>query len=930
MKKLRFSSALRVVAAIIMAVALCAPCGEAKRKPKKAKKKAKTTLVSSGKAKDHPLDSPENRFVTVAAPFGPPSEGLDGRNIALWQSHGRIFDNGQGVWKWQRPRLFGTVEDLFSQGFVVPYLAPMLENAGAYVMLPRERDTAPWEVIADEDGSPEGRVHFDKGKHKWETTHLGSGFALRRTTITDGENPFTMGTARKAKTVEPKDAGKASRAAWYASLPEAGRRAVYVSYPSFDNSATDAQYVVNHLGGQTAVTVNQRMGGGTWVYIGTYDLPAGEQRRPVVELSNVSAHHGGKAVVGADAVRIGGGMGRTARAQTDPSGTMLTEPFTSASPRFNEGARYWLQWAGMPQKVYNPNASTNDYRDDLMSRANWVNYLAGGSRQLPDSAGLRIPLDMALAIHTDAGRRDDSTTIGTLGLFSSDDGHPLGNRRNRADCRDLAQTVQRQVVADLRALYTPDWGDRGVKDQKYHECRAPRVPSAIIEMLSHQNLQDMRYGLEPQVRFDVSRAIYKGVLRFLGRLYGKKVTVQPLPVDAFAIDYDAPGRYRLSWRPTPDPLEPSARPTAYIVEHRADPDGGFEPLTQVADTSYMFETDDTDVHSFRIVAVNAGGRSFPSEVLALGDNGQRTAPDLLIVNGFTRLSAPDLLGEQDGAGVSRRGFDLLHGEGTDLRQDIISTGPQHDFFTGSEFVDNDLPGFGNSHANLEREVTGGNTLDYAAVHGRSALGAGRSFVSSSLRGFALGDTLRALPPVVDLILGTQRELAAAGGNPLRPTRFKAFPADVQQRLGRHLDRGGKVVVSGAHAASDLWANTLSGDSAARADRDFAANRLHVGLLNDDAALLGCADGAAGTPFAGFRYDFSLGLSPELYPIGRVDALRPANGGRTLLRYGENQFGAAVGSPQTLVMAFPFEAVTDPGQRDRLMKQIFNYFYPSNP
>ena len=42
---------------------------------------------------------------------------------------------------------------MFTQSFVLPYLVPMLENAGAYVMLPRERDTQINEVIVDNDSS---------------------------------------------------------------------------------------------------------------------------------------------------------------------------------------------------------------------------------------------------------------------------------------------------------------------------------------------------------------------------------------------------------------------------------------------------------------------------------------------------------------------------------------------------------------------------------------------------------------------------------------------------------------------------------------------------------------------------------------------------------------------------------------------------------
>ena len=69
------------------------------------------------------------------------NKGLSGRYIALWQSHGRYYEAKTERWEWQRAPLFRTVEDMYTQSYVIPFLIPMLENAGAYVMTPRERDT---------------------------------------------------------------------------------------------------------------------------------------------------------------------------------------------------------------------------------------------------------------------------------------------------------------------------------------------------------------------------------------------------------------------------------------------------------------------------------------------------------------------------------------------------------------------------------------------------------------------------------------------------------------------------------------------------------------------------------------------------------------------------------------------------------------------
>ena len=77
--------------------------------------------------------------------------GLYKHNIALWPSHGWYYNADQDRWMWQRPRVFGTVEDLLPLSFVMPFIVPMLENAGANVFIPRERDTQLHEIIVDND-----------------------------------------------------------------------------------------------------------------------------------------------------------------------------------------------------------------------------------------------------------------------------------------------------------------------------------------------------------------------------------------------------------------------------------------------------------------------------------------------------------------------------------------------------------------------------------------------------------------------------------------------------------------------------------------------------------------------------------------------------------------------------------------------------------
>ena len=112
--------------------------------------------------------------------------GLQNRHIALWQSHGLYYAQTAHRWEWQRARMFGTVEDLFTQSFVLPYLTPMLENAGATILIPRERDTQIYEIIIDNDRSTPGSEYKElDGEKAWSDGEK-AGFGHIQATYTNG------------------------------------------------------------------------------------------------------------------------------------------------------------------------------------------------------------------------------------------------------------------------------------------------------------------------------------------------------------------------------------------------------------------------------------------------------------------------------------------------------------------------------------------------------------------------------------------------------------------------------------------------------------------------------------------------------------------------------------------------------------------------
>ncbi len=854
------------------------------------------------------------RFITDTEWVGAPN-GLDGKHIAIWQSHGWYFEPKLNRWEWQRARIFETVEDLYTQSYVMPYVMPMLENAGAYVMSPRERDTNTTEIIVDNDGGmATGTYSEHNAAKKWKKAP-DAGFGYTKARLENGDNPFVQGTARQIKTVT--DADKASLAKWSANIPKNGDYAVYVSYQSLKNSATDATYTIHTTSGDRRFKVNQQMGGGTWIYLGHFPLAAGDGT--IVELSNLSAER--NAIVSADAVKIGGGMGNVARKVKGGSDEIEYEYMTSGYPRFTEGARYWLQWAGAPESVYTPSDNVNDYTDDYKCRGEWVNWLAGGSSVLPDRQGLGIPVDMSFAFHSDAGTTLNDSIIGTLGIYYSNKGGKYANGTERKASGVLTDYVMSQIVNDVRKQYEPQWTRRDMWDKSYFEARVPEVPAMLLELLSHQNFADMKYGLDPTFRFTVSRAIYKGMLRFLSERDGKAYVVQPLPVQGMSISYEGNNHYVLSWRPTVDSLESTAMPDRYIIEERVN-DGGWRKVITVDTQAWAMTITDNDIHSYRVTAVNDGGKSFPSEVLALCNMGDSNP--VLIVNGFTRVSGPDWFDSGEIAG-----FYDTRDHGVPYMSDISYIGAQFEFRRDIPWMDDDAAGFGASRANYETQVIAGNTFDYVYTHGAAIKNGGRGFVSASVDAYINGSTYPATD--IDLILGKQKEIKVGRG--VYGTKYKTFTPALQLRLTDHCKSGGNLFVTGSYIATDLWDNDFSTESVRSADQAFASDilgykwRVGQASVTGEAYQVPCRYKA----LSGGNYTFYNTLNSEGYAVESPDSFYPSddNTGATFMRYAENNLiaGTALdnGTWKTVAIGFPFESIKSASERDHLMKEVLNFF-----
>lgn len=836
-------------------------------------------------------------------PYKTPN-GLTGKHIALWGSHGRYYNQSMQSWLWQRAKLWTTAEDVYTSSYTMPFLVPMLENAGAVVVQPRERDTQTAEDVVDDQRAI---LHGDATIFQY--VQEGGWGEDNDEVLLEGENPFTRGGYMQAAV-----SSKTTAQLRYTPHPlPYGEYAVYVSYKTLPNSHTAAKYTVMHCGQKTEFEVNQQMGGGTWVYLGTFTFDfRSDPDNNYVSLSNQGK---GNTIVTTDAVKFGGGVGNVARypqpdnVENTPSSQDITLDQvridtaqllanqawaeTSGMPRYLEGARYWMQYAGIPDSIYNFTDSRNDYTDDYSCRGLWVNYLAGGSQANPEQEGLRVPLHLSMAFHSDAGVKRGDTIIGTLMIYTDFDNdksktYPTGCSRQVA--RDLGDYMQTQIVEDMRTLYTPHWQRRMLQNSSYSESRHPKVPAVLLELLSHQNYNDMRYGLDPRVKFTISRAIYKAMLRFLHQQYGTNYVVQPLPVQKMAMSRLGDKEVEMRWQPTNDALEPTAKPTYYIVYTRQD-NGDWDNGKRVTTSSYSFTPKAGVRYDLRVVAGNTGGVSLPSETLSA-----YIAPEekgrILVLNGFTRVSGPEWFEDSTYAGIRPQSHGVPYGK------DISYIGEQYDFDTRHPWITDDECGWGVCYSDQQATLTMGNTFDYCVMHGRQLAQMGYSYISANAYAIdSIGDY-----DAVDLIMGKQKTTIL--GN---DTAFKTFTPQLQSVITQYLNAGGNLLLSGAYIASDMQS---------KEDKAFLKEQLHCTYRCDHASKQGnlVVNRRVLSPNL---YTFHIAPNAQRIHTENPSSILPTEDAQAVARYHDTQLNAAVaydGQAQqkgkTLTWAFMLESAHD--------------------
>ncbi len=541
---------------------------------------------------------------------------LKGKVVYLSPGHGFTWTVSGTLQQWttQRGNTNQIVEDLVSTETASQWLVPMLENAGATVIVVRETDFAPLTIIdnADPQYQETGEPFSDSSLKGWG----------RAPEPIDGTVlPFTVGTNRLINAASTKTA----TATFTASLTQEGDYSVSIAYTSFSGRVKDAHFVVVHAGGETHFRVNQEQHGGTWLRLGTFHFKANTPA--AVRMENDSSEpvtDGTVQNISVDAVKFGGGVGNVTRGQGP-----------SQRPRAEESARYHAQLAGAPLSVFAPNSNepSSDRTNDVGTRSRFAAW------QHPDGEDA-----VYVAWHTNALNGNvrgtqtyvyGSESVNTCSLAT----HYAGV----AGSKELGALIAGQLESGFRSpngFNEPTWKSFGTRCANFGELNPmnnPEMPGVLLEIAFHDNVKDADALKAPLFRSVAARAIVQGIVRFFAAKDGQPARYVPEAPTHVAAYWQPGNKVLVQWRgPKKDVTQVQGdEATSFRVYQSAD-GKAWDDGIETAETFLLVERPDGQARYFRVASVNAGGISFPSGTVAARPSSPGK-PRVLLVNAFDRF-----------------------------------------------------------------------------------------------------------------------------------------------------------------------------------------------------------------------------------------------------------------------------------------------------
>ena len=527
-----------------------------------------------------------------------PVGALTGKIVYVHGGHGR-FDNGSG-WFWQRPLLLEVNEDMSNQD-MMSHLVKFLWNAGATIVPLRPVGNQVNEIILDND---DVEVTFSGA---WSNSSSSVFYG------SPGDTPYRFASTNATET---------AFARYRPNVTEEGFYPVY-SWTRPGSDRVNQLYRVTHSGGTTEVSVNHKRVGNGLVYLGTYHFETGTDG--YVDISNRSNESG---VVIADMIRFGNGMG-----------DINLGHGTSGLPREDEPGVYWIAQnlgQGISTSEFGGTGST------VSAPPRWAEFM---NRQQDGALSDRV----FISYHSNAG---SGSSRGTLGLVNGNN-NPATATPNQFL---LANTVSAEINDDLVGLngtFEHNWFNRSThtldrSDIEFGEINNNYInnefDATIIEWAFHDNVTDTELMRDPKVRDAVARSSYQGLQKYFNSVDSGATGLTFLPdaVTETKAETNGDGTVTVSWDPTAASTFGGGTPTGFMIYTSLN-GFGFDGGTFVAGgatTSHVMTGLDSvnGTHYFKVIAVNAGGHSLDSAVVAATPLPAPAAAKVLIVNGFDRNS----------------------------------------------------------------------------------------------------------------------------------------------------------------------------------------------------------------------------------------------------------------------------------------------------
>jgi uncharacterized lipoprotein YddW (UPF0748 family) len=572
----------------------------------------------------------------------------------------------------------------------------------------------------------------------------------------------------------------------------------------------------------------------TWRYLGEFYFEAGTAGH--VTLINQSDEYDPSQAVIADAVRFGDGPG-----SIEESGV------TSNRPRWEEAAKYWVMYQGAPEEVY-----TDDDGDtnDVIARPRYAEWEAAKGEPGEGENAVYI------SWHTNGY---NGTLTGTESYIHSTEPTP--------GSAELQDWVHAELISDLRAAWDPTWVNRGQKSGDYGELRElSTMPGLLLEVAFHDRASDADALREPKFRQIAARAVYQGIVKYQAQRRGVPVHLLPEPPERLAARNTAPGEVTLTWAPPPccDGVVGDAA-TAYKVYHSAN-GRGFDNGTVTSDTNLTVSgLLAGSLHFFRVTALNDGGESFPTPVVAVRTPATGQLVEFLIVDGFDRLDQTAMIPQWENAtlGTVQRMF-------------------------------------------LERM----NRYDYAIEHGQALSACGRAFDGAVNEAVEAGDVTLPSYQAVDWFTGEDSVADAS-------------LSDVERALlAAYLDGGGRLLISGAEIGYDLV--DYSRDPVFFRDYLHAEYRGDdAGTYQFSGVPGGIFDGLAGRFDDGTGGTYDVDYPDRVAPLAGSATVLTYAGGTA-----DGASVAYEGDSGVVYLGFPLETVTDPSVRAGLVCAAADYLAPA--